>query len=134
MGRRLAPHVDVVVATSGLRLPSMRPPRPKVRRLAAPAERWSQRVTEGSNALDLEPGVFTWDDPAAIARSLKASAAASRRRRATPPRSAMSRLTLCVNRAGRQLDAAQRERLEAAKDELRALFGRARRRPSGALR
>jgi len=89
--------------------------------------RWSQRVTQGSNALDLEPGVFTWDDPRAIARSLKTSAQASSRRKATPFQSAMSMLTFYINRAGRQLPAEQRACLDAAKDELRALFGRPRR-------
>jgi hypothetical protein len=34
-------------------------------------DRWSQDVTQHSNALDLEAGVFTWDDPKAIARSLQ---------------------------------------------------------------
>jgi hypothetical protein len=32
-------------------------------------ERWSQRVAATSNALDFEPGVFTLEDPRAIARS-----------------------------------------------------------------
>ena len=96
--------------------------------------RWSQRVTETSDALDLEPGVFAQRDPRRIARSLKRSAERSRRRKADPFRSAMSMLTFYVNRAGKQLPAAQRERLEAAKDELRALFGRPRRRSAGARR
>ena len=87
--------------------------------------RWSQRVTEESNALDLDPGVFTLGDPKAIARSLKRSAERSRRRKTTPYRSAMSMLTFYINRAGRQLTKAQLTRLERAKDELRALFGRA---------
>jgi hypothetical protein len=91
---------------------------------AVKAKRWSQRVTRESNALDLEPGVFTLDDPQAIARSLKRSAERSQRRKATPFRSAMSMLTFYINRAGRQLPRAQRVRLEAAKDELRALFGK----------
>lgn len=90
--------------------------------------RWSGRITETSNALDLEPGVFTLDDPRAIALSLKASTERSERRKASPFSSAMSMLTFYINRAGRQLPAAQRERLEAAKDELRALFGLPRRR------
>lgn len=90
--------------------------------------RWSQRVMETSNALDLEPGVFTWTDPRAIAASLKASAECSDRRKAEPFRSAMSMLTFYVNRAGTQLPARQRKCLERAKDELRALFGRPRRR------
>jgi hypothetical protein len=96
--------------------------------------RWSQRVTETSNALDLEPGVFTWRDPRRIARSLARSAEASRRRKADAFRSAMSMLTFYVNRAGKDLDPEQRARLEQAKDELRALFGRPRRagsRPRG---
>jgi hypothetical protein len=93
---------------------------------AARRKRWSQRVTETSDALDLEEGVFTLEDPRAIARSLKRSAERSRRRKADPFRSAMSMLTFYVNRAGKQLPAAQRARLEAAKDELRDLFGRPR--------
>jgi hypothetical protein len=92
--------------------------------------RWSQRVTEESHALDLDPGVFTRRDPRAIARSLKASAERSRRRKASPFQSAMSMLTFYINRAGRQLPADQLNRLEAAKDELRVLFRRPRRRNS----
>jgi len=89
--------------------------------------RWSQRVTGYSNALDLEPGVFTWRDPRRIARSLQASAETSTRRKAEPFRSAMSMLVFYINRAGANLPAVQRRRLEAAKDELRALYGRPRR-------
>lgn len=104
----------------------MASPRNRNRRHGAPV-RWSQRVAETSDALDLEPGVFTWEDPGAIARSLKRSAEASRRRKSTPFRSAMSMLNFYVNRAGRQLPDQQRARIEAAKDELRKLFGRAQR-------
>ena len=89
---------------------------------AGTGERWSQRVTERSNALDLDPGVFTRTDPKSIARSLKRSAERSRRRKSDPYRSAMSMLTFYINRAGRQLSSTQRGRLERAKDELRALF------------
>jgi hypothetical protein len=39
----------------------------------------------------------------------------------------MSMLTFYINRAGRTLPRQRRERLEAAKDELRALFDRPRR-------
>jgi hypothetical protein len=88
---------------------------------------WSQHATATSNALDLEAGVFTWDDPRRIALSLKHSAECSRRRKAAPFRSAMSMLNFYINRAGRQLSAERRIVLEAAKDELRALFGRPRR-------
>ena len=93
------------------------------RRVSA-RRRWSQRVTERSDALDLQPGVFTRTDPGSIARSLKRSADRSRRRKTDPYRSAMSMLTFYINRAGRSLPAAQRRRLEAAKDELRRLYGK----------
>lgn len=93
--------------------------------------RWSQRVTETSDALDLEPGVFTWEDPRRIAQSLKSSAERSERRKADPFRSAMSMLTFYINRAGRQLPEDRRACLDAAKDELRALFGRPQRSRGG---
>ena len=88
--------------------------------------RWSHHVTERSNALDLEAGVFQQDDPKMIARSLTRSAEQSQRRKATAFRSAMSMLTFYINRAGRNLTTEQRARLEKAKEELRSLFGRAR--------
>jgi hypothetical protein len=86
--------------------------------------KWSQRVTEHSNALDLKEGVFKLDDPKAIACSLKRSAEASHRRKGTPFQSAMSMLTFYINRAGKDLQAKDRHKLEAAKDELRKAFGR----------
>jgi len=88
------------------------------------ARRWSQDVSRNSNALTLDRGVFTLSDPAAIARSLKESAEHSRRRRATPFRSAMSMLTFYINRAGADLPDKQRKILEAAKGELRKAFGK----------
>jgi len=90
------------------------------------AKRWSRRVTETSNALDLDPGVFSLDNPRSIARSLKRSADRSRRRKSDPFRSAMSMLTFYINRAGKQLSKARRKRLEAAKEELRDLYGKPR--------
>ncbi|MEW6735223.1 MAG: DUF3175 domain-containing protein [Acidobacteriota bacterium] len=84
-------------------------------------------MTQTSNALDLEAGVFTKEDPQAIARSLKRSAEHSHRRKSDPYRSAMSMLTFYINRSGKTLPKAQRTRLEAAKDELRDLYGRPRR-------
>lgn len=92
-------------------------------------QRWSQAVTENSNALDLEAGVFTLDDPREIALSLMRSAERSERRKADPFRSAMSMLSFYINRAGSKLPTPQRERLEQAKDELRALYGKPRRQP-----
>jgi len=87
-------------------------------------QRWSARVMRTSNALDLEPGVFTGKDPRAIARSLKRSAERSRRRKSEPFRSAMSMLTFHINRGGKGMSASQRRVLERAKDELRKLYGR----------
>jgi hypothetical protein len=81
-------------------------------------------VTEHSDALDLDRGVFALDDPKEIARSLKRSADASRKRKSSPFRSAMSMLTFFVNRAGHNLPAARRRVLDQAKAELRALYGR----------
>ena len=88
------------------------------------AQKWSQDVTEHSDALDLDEGVFTWKDPKRIAKSLKASAEHSKRRKGSPLQSAMSMLSFYINRAGKDLDAVQRQVLEDAKDELRAAFGR----------
>src|SRR5438552_15394221 len=90
------------------------------------SKRWSQRVTQTSNALDLDRGVFSKDDPRSIARSLKRSADRSKRRKSDPFRSAMSMLTFYINRAGKQLSKPRRKRLEAAKEELRDLYGKPR--------
>ncbi len=93
------------------------------------SRRWSKRVIETSNALDLDKGVFARDDPASIARSLKRSAERSRRRKSDPFRSAMSMLVFYINRAGSKLPARRRARLEAAKDALRRLYKRPLRSP-----
>jgi hypothetical protein len=85
---------------------------------------WSAQITRESNALDLEEGVFTWKDPASIARSLKKSADSSARRKSPPFRSAMSMLVFYINRAGSTLDLDRRRILEQAKVELRKLYGR----------
>jgi hypothetical protein len=92
----------------------------------AKKKRWSQDVTEHSDALDLKKGVFTLKDPKKIAQSLKRSAEQSKRRKADPFRSAMSMLVFYINRAGKTLSKAERDRLEKAKDELREAFGRKR--------
>src|SRR5215510_11460351 len=86
--------------------------------------RWSQRVTETSNALDLDVGVFSREDPRSIAHSLKRSADQSKRRKVDPFRSAMSMLNFYINRAGKNLSTSRRAKLEAAKEELRRLYHR----------
>jgi hypothetical protein len=87
--------------------------------------RWSQRVTQESDALTLERRVFTLDDPKKIAASLKRSAMRSKRRKAEPFRSALSMLTFYINRAGKNLPSGRKKTLMRAKDELRKQFGRA---------
>jgi hypothetical protein len=84
--------------------------------------KWSKRVTETSDAMTLENGVFTKGSARAIAASVKRSAERSHRRKSEPFRSAMSMLTFYENRAGKNLTAAQRKKLDASKDELRKLF------------
>ncbi len=83
---------------------------------------WSEKVTKTSHALSLEEGVFTWKDPKKIALSLKKSAEKSRRRKGTPLQAAMSVLNFYINRAGKNLDDQQKERLESVKIVLRELF------------
>ena len=95
----------------------------KTSRSASP-RKWSARVTKESHALALDANVFTWDSPKRIAASLKRSAERSHERKAEPYRSAMSMLTFYINRAGKSLSASRKKTLEAAKDELRHLFGR----------
>jgi Protein of unknown function (DUF3175) len=94
------------------------------RRARATRKRWSHRVTQESDALDLEGGVFKRASPRAIALSLKRSAQRSRRRKADAYRSALSMLTFYINRAGRNLPATRRRTLEKAKRELKVAFGR----------
>jgi hypothetical protein len=87
-------------------------------------KRWSQRVTERSDALDLKRGVFTLTSARKIAASLKRSAEKSSRRKAGAYRSALSMLTFYINRAGKTLPKTQRDRLQRAKTELKRQFGR----------
>jgi hypothetical protein len=92
-------------------------------RKASP-KRWSQRVTQESDALDLKRGVFKLTSAKKIAASLKRSAELSSRRKAGAYRSALSMLTFYINRAGKTLPKTQRERFERAKVELKHQFGR----------
>jgi Protein of unknown function (DUF3175) len=86
--------------------------------------RWSAEATRRSDALDLERGVFTRNDPREIAASLKRSAEASLRKKTDSFRSAMSMLNFYINRAGANLSDMRRRILTRAKDELRRQFGR----------
>ena len=88
-----------------------------------PTRKWSKKVNQTSDALDLEKGVFK-RSPRAIASSLKRSAERSKRRKAPPFRSAMSMLVFYENRGGKNLSATDRKKLDKAKDELRKAFAR----------
>jgi hypothetical protein len=95
----------------------------QIRGMAA-KKRWSKKVMERSDALDLEKGVFKRKSARAIASSLKRSAERSTRRKSPPFRSAMSMLVFYENRGGKNLSATDRRKLDRAKDELRKLFKR----------
>ena len=98
--------------------------------MSKPQRKWSQDVTEHSDALDLEGKVFEKSSADAIAASLKHSAETSPRRKSSPFRSAMSMLTFYINRAGHNLPQERKKVLEEAKEKLREKFGRQRERPS----
>jgi hypothetical protein len=106
---------------SGIR---RRKPGSSRRTATASRRRWSQEVTEHSDALTLEGGVFTSKDPRRIAASLKRSAERSKRRKSDPFRSALSMLTFYINRAGKNLPPARKKILMQAKEELRKQFGK----------
>jgi uncharacterized protein DUF3175 len=101
-----------------------RSPRPKSAASKTSPKRWSQRVTQESDALDLQQGVFKLTNPEKIAASLKRSAERSSRRKASAYRSAISMLTFYINRAGKALPKTQRDRLQRAKTALRHQFHR----------
>jgi len=94
------------------------------RSTAPSSRRWSRQVTEHSDALDLQQGVFKQSSAKKIAASLKRSAEHSSRRKTGAYRSALSMLTFYINRAGKNLPKTQRVRLERAKAELKHQFGR----------
>jgi hypothetical protein len=86
--------------------------------------KWSARVMERSNALDLQSRIFKSNSADKIAKSLKQSAEKSKRRKGTPFQSAMSMLNFNINRAGKNLSATRKNTLERAKNKLRKLFGK----------
>lgn len=90
----------------------------------ASKRKWSHEVTEESDALDLEDGVFKSGNAHEIAKSLKHSAEESHRRKSSPFQSAMSMLTFYINRAGKNLPKRRQATLERAKTELRKEFGK----------
>jgi hypothetical protein len=88
------------------------------------SERWVRHVQETSNAMDLPPGIFK-RSARGIATGLKQAVLKSHHRTKGPSKlqSAMSMLNPHINRSGRNLGRADRTKLQAAKDELRRVFG-----------
>jgi hypothetical protein len=85
---------------------------------------WVRHVQETSNAMDLPPGLFKRSSKE-VAKGLKKAVLESNRTKGTKFQSAMSMLNFFINRAGKKLPQADRDRLEQAKVELRKLFGKA---------
>lgn len=84
---------------------------------------WVAHVQETSNAMDIPFGLFTRSSKE-IAKGLEKAVLESTRTKGTKFQSAMSMLNYYINRAGKKLPAEDKERLEAAKIELRKLFGK----------
>jgi len=81
--------------------------------------KWSAGVTQHSDALDLEKGVFTSGSAEKIASSLERSAQKSSRKKGSSYQSAISMLNFYINRAGKNLSAKKKATLAKAKDTLK---------------
>jgi len=123
MRRKTAPRKSRTRKTSANKRPANKASASKTARRTGP-KRWSRRVTEQSDALDLRQGVFKLSSAKKIAASLKRSAEHSSRRKSSAYRSALSMLTFYINRAGKNLPKTERDRLERTKVELKHEFGR----------
>ncbi|MGI4812397.1 MAG: DUF3175 domain-containing protein [Janthinobacterium lividum] len=124
------PAAKHVPASSKSASTASKPAAPRRRARKNPAHgkatrgKWSNAVTQQSDALDLESAVFKSKDPTRVAKSLKSSAEKSKRRKGSPLQSAMSMLNFYINRAGKNLPKDQKSVLQKAKVRLRQLFGR----------
>ena len=95
----------------------------KAAKKASP-KKWSKKVSETSNAMDLEKDIFKQKDPKKIAASVKRSAEKSKRKKAGPFQSAMSMINFYENRGGKNVPASKKKVLDTSKNELRKLYGR----------
>ncbi len=91
--------------------------------MVKPKKKWVKRVLETSFAMDIPEGLFTRSSKE-IARGLKKAVLESSRTKGTKFQSAMSMLNYYINRAGKNLNPEDRERLENAKVELRKAFNK----------
>lgn len=81
---------------------------PRKKNVKKSPRKWSARVMQKSDALDLDSDIFKSRDPNKVARSLKRSAEKSRRKKGTAFQSAMSMLNFYINRAGKTLSTRQK--------------------------
>jgi soluble cytochrome b562 len=88
-------------------------------------KKWSAKVTETSHALILPDGIFQ-QSAKTIAQELKkaAESRSSESKAHSDYQAAMSMLNFYINRAGKNLKAEDKKRLEEAKLELKKLFER----------
>lgn len=84
---------------------------------------WVKKVQETSNAMDIPSGLFTLSSKK-IAQGLHNAVMESDRTKGTKFQSAMSMLNYYINRAGSSLKSEDKRRLEAAKNEVRKIFGK----------
>jgi hypothetical protein len=84
-------------------------------------KKWVKKVQETSFAMNIPEGLFTCS-ASAIAQGLKKAVLESGNTKGTKFQSAMSMLNYYINRAGKNLNAHDKARLEQAKIELRKLF------------
>jgi hypothetical protein len=87
-------------------------------------KKWSAKVTDESDPVDLQPGIFTSSNPKEIALAVKKSAEKGKHDKSEDYRSAMSMLNFYINRAGDNLTKERLKVLDQAKEELTKLFGR----------
>jgi hypothetical protein len=87
-------------------------------------KKWSADVTAHDHPFDLEPGLFASGSAQQVAAALKKSAQDPARHSDDPYRSAISMLDFYVNRAGANLSADQRAKLDQVKSLLRQSSGR----------
>jgi hypothetical protein len=119
------PQIDpIVFGRSSRSFAKFALPQVKEDVMAKSGKKWSADVTAHDHPFDLEPGLFANGSAQQIAAALKKSAQDPARHSDDPYRSAMSMLDFYVNRAGANLSADQRAKLDQVKSLLKQSFGR----------
>ena len=123
MAKKSAPKKKAAKKTATKKSTAKKSSTKKAAKKSAP-KKWSKKVTETSDAMDLEKDAFKQKDPKKIAASVKRSAEKSKRKKAGPFQSAMSMINFYENRGGKNISSTQKKVLDKSKNELRKLFGR----------